>query len=491
MALERPGFDFASRDYDNIRRDLLARAAITVPEWTDRDNSDFAMVLVDMWAYMGDIMHYYIDRAAAEAFLSTATQRESVLAIANLFDYTPRNRTAANGTVYISNSSSSSVSLAAGTMFSGVSETGLLDFYSTSTVSIGASAGSVAVPVREGKQVASEQLTTGSSGQIGQRYTLSQTNVLPSSVRVFVYENGVTPIEWTRVEDINTVASGVNAFSVYVSAANETQVVFGNRLSGRVPPTGTQITATYYTTSGSKGNVAANKITSFKGSAPSGLFVNSSTSATGGTDGETIDSLKISVKSLLKAQNRAVTLQDYVDKAQLVEGVNKAIATWTPNASGGGGGSVTVYALPYIDNYSTGTGASTPVTITVDNVVAAMRTNVVNTLQPQSMLGVTVAAAATITTVPKAVSATVTIEDNYVSSSLKLQIEAAILELFGLENVEFGQDLNPGMVYKAIHAIPGVLYSTVTITGSTPTATQLIRNNSITVTVSGGISTSV
>jgi len=490
MALERPGFDFASRDYDNIRRDLLARAAITVPEWTDRDNSDFAMMMVDMWAYMGDIMHYYIDRAAAEAFLSTATQRESVLAIANLFDYTPRNRTAATATVYVSNSSSSSVSLAAGTSFSAITETGLLEFYSTGTVTIGASAGSVAVPVREGKQIASEQLTTGSSGQIGQRYSLSQVNALPSSVRVYVYENGVTPIEWTRVDDINTVASGVNAFSVYVSASNETQVVFGNRLSGRVPPTGTQIVATYYTTSGSKGNVAANKITSFKGSAPAGLFVSSSTSAIGGTDGETIDSLKVSVKSLLKAQTRAVTLQDYVDKARLIEGVNKAMAKFDADPTNGGG-SVTIYALPYIEGYSTGTGASTPVTITVDNVVGAMRTNIVNTLKDQSMLGVKVLAAATITTVPKAVSATVTIEDNYVSSSVKLQIEAAILNLFGLENIEFGQDLNPGMVYKAIHAIPGVLYSTVTITGSAPTAVQLIRNNSITVTVSGGISTSV
>ena len=102
MALERPGFDFASRDYSNIRRDLLARAERTVPEWTDRDPSDFSMVLVDMWAYMGDILHYYIDRAAGESFLDTATQKESVLALANLFDYKPRNRTAARATVYVS-----------------------------------------------------------------------------------------------------------------------------------------------------------------------------------------------------------------------------------------------------------------------------------------------------------------------------------------------------------------------------------------------------
>ena len=64
MPLNTPGFDFASRDYENIRRDLLIRAERVLPDWTDRDPSDFTMLLVDLWAYMGDIMHYYIDRVS-------------------------------------------------------------------------------------------------------------------------------------------------------------------------------------------------------------------------------------------------------------------------------------------------------------------------------------------------------------------------------------------------------------------------------------------
>ena len=105
MAINTPGFDFASRDYENIRRDLLNRASLIAPEWTDRDPSDFGVLLVDLWAYMGDVLHYYIDRAAGEAFITTATQRESMLALASLFDYKPYSRRASKAVVNLLNNS--------------------------------------------------------------------------------------------------------------------------------------------------------------------------------------------------------------------------------------------------------------------------------------------------------------------------------------------------------------------------------------------------
>jgi hypothetical protein len=57
-------FDYSSRDYSTIKSDLLARASRIAPEWTDRDPSDFGMVLVDLWSQMGDVLHYYVDPPA-------------------------------------------------------------------------------------------------------------------------------------------------------------------------------------------------------------------------------------------------------------------------------------------------------------------------------------------------------------------------------------------------------------------------------------------
>lgn len=94
-----PAFDYTSRDYFSIRQDLLNRASSLIPEWESTDASEFGNVFVDLWAYMGDILHFYVDRAASETFLETATQRESVMAIANLLDYVPASPRAARGSV--------------------------------------------------------------------------------------------------------------------------------------------------------------------------------------------------------------------------------------------------------------------------------------------------------------------------------------------------------------------------------------------------------
>ena len=96
-----PNFDYTSRDYYSIREDLLSRAA-EMPigsNWNTRSTSDFGVMLVDLWAYMGEILHFYVDRAAAETFVSTATQRESLLAFSNLVDYEPIKMNAAEATV--------------------------------------------------------------------------------------------------------------------------------------------------------------------------------------------------------------------------------------------------------------------------------------------------------------------------------------------------------------------------------------------------------
>lgn len=93
-----PAFDYTSRDYLSIRQDLLNRASRIIPEWDGTDGSEFGNVFVDLWAYMGDILHFYVDRAASETFLETATQRESVMAIANLLDYVPASPRASRGT---------------------------------------------------------------------------------------------------------------------------------------------------------------------------------------------------------------------------------------------------------------------------------------------------------------------------------------------------------------------------------------------------------
>lgn len=487
MATNTPGFDFASRDYDNIRRDLLNRAALVAPEWTDRDPADFGVLLVDLWAYMGDVLHYYIDRAAGEAFITTATQRESMLALANLFDYTPYSRRPASAIVYVSNTGSASVSLPAGTGFVGSSEFGNLNFFSEDEVILDAGETNVPVFVTEGSVIEEEVLTNSSSGRPNQRYSLSKLNVVSNDVQVYVYEDGVTATPWNQVVDVAVAATDSSTYSVSVNADNETQVLFGTSLAGRVPPTNAKITATYSITSGADGNIPENKITSFRTSQPTGVAIVSSTSATGGSSGESIDSIKASLRATIKSQDRAVTINDFVDLALRIPNVYRATVAYQPATSGGG--SVTVYGMPYVSNYEAYSSNTIAVTTDVQN-------QIISSIQPLAMLGVTVLAAPSITLVPKNITATIYVDSSYVNNAVKNTVTNALNALFNLGTLEFGEDLQVGDVYKTIHSVEGVLYATLTgvtpiVSGSSPTATQLIRKGSFDLTVTGGIATTI
>jgi hypothetical protein len=115
-----PAIDYTSRDYSAIRSDLLNAIPVRLPNWTSQDPSDFGVVLVELFAYVGDLLNFYIDRIANEVFLSTATQRSSVIKMAELIDYQPIGNQAAstNVTFTIPSGNASAVAIPAGTQVS-------------------------------------------------------------------------------------------------------------------------------------------------------------------------------------------------------------------------------------------------------------------------------------------------------------------------------------------------------------------------------------
>ncbi len=211
-------FDYTNRDYASIREDLLSRASETIPEWTSREATDFGMVFVDLWAYLGDTLHYYLDRVAQEAFLETATQRSSVLALASLLDYKAQGVSNATTVIYINPSESictdeNPVLIPRNTRFVGKSPYDNSDviFLSQSPIAINVSGtnvpnyvtysksgGNIRVPLTEG-EVYTESYTSinGSNQQI----ILNQPNVVGRSITVTVNEGpGGSSVSYSQIE---------------------------------------------------------------------------------------------------------------------------------------------------------------------------------------------------------------------------------------------------------------------------------------------------
>jgi Baseplate J-like protein len=83
-----PVIDYLSRDYAGLRQLLLDRLTTVAPAWTDRNAADTGVTVVEIFAYLGDLLAAAQDAVSAEAYLGTARRRVSVARHARLLDYT-------------------------------------------------------------------------------------------------------------------------------------------------------------------------------------------------------------------------------------------------------------------------------------------------------------------------------------------------------------------------------------------------------------------
>lgn len=451
-----PSIDYTSRDYASILSDMTALIPNFSPNWTNRDPSDPGMTLVELFAYMGDILNYYIDVAANEAFITTATQRQSVLNIASLLGYVPTESTASTVKLTFQNSTGSPITVPALTQVATAlvanSTSTQVIFETNSAVTVpaqsGSTPGSATVQATQGVTVYNEIIGT-SDGSPYQTYQLANGSVISGSIQITV-----SSVQYQEVPYLIDSSGYAPVYTATTNASNVTYIQFGDGISGRIPPNGIQIYATYRIGGGVVGNVATGTIKYIthwpSGSTPAGLSVlNQDISiagdgaATGGADPESTDSIRINAPLSIRAINRAVSLSDYAYLAVQVTGVSKAQANASVYSS------VTLYIAPAGDP-GVASDNSTPTTV-FNNLVPVV----------QSYLTDKAPASATITfQPPKYVGAyiivSLTVLPQYSQSSVIANVTSAINNLFNIDNVVFGDTIYPADVHSTISTVDGI-----------------------------------
>ena len=342
--------DYTSRDFAALKADLVDLIKErTNTTWDPTDYSDLGNVLVETFAYMGDIMSHYLDRIANETTIDTAIQRKTLLSFAKLYDYVISGPTPATVNVTFTNISNNTLDIPAGTQvmaplsFGEYSE---VYFETTTSATAIVPGASITLPCQEGKTVNTDKpdlidstfnialpANLGTSdGRATQAFTVPETGIVNPSITVYVGQ-GVAFGNWTYVD--NLFESGPND-KVFTTTPNEdgtVDIVFGDNVNGSIPPSGQLISATYKVSVGSAGNIKSLSITEltfFPGNLDpqitSYFTVSNSSPASGGTDGDTLVNIKNKIKAAVSTRRRAVTLEDFSYLATLAEGVGKASA---------------------------------------------------------------------------------------------------------------------------------------------------------------------
>src|SRR3954470_2436654 len=65
--------------------------------WQEGTATDYATMLIELWAYLADVLTFYQERIANESYLGTAALRSSLLELVTLIDYKPKPGSSASG----------------------------------------------------------------------------------------------------------------------------------------------------------------------------------------------------------------------------------------------------------------------------------------------------------------------------------------------------------------------------------------------------------
>lgn len=311
---------YITRSYQQIKANVLAGITSVLPEMTDHTETNPFVAILDVWAGITEQLGYYIDNAAREALLITARLFKSAALHADSYDYRIRGIIPAsvNLTFYFDTPVPSNVTIPAGTE---VRTAQGVPFYTTTTVVILATTTQITVGAIQKVPVVGAAIGT-SDGLINQKFPIA-ANIVDNSISVLVNITPYTPVE--------TFAYYTDTDTVFVAGLNRNGLMelrFGDNINGIVPPVGNAITATYYTSVGSVGNVGANTITNIIPAiaVPIGFILKCTNSikASGGVDAEDLETIRKNVPLMVRTLLRAVTYSDYKYIALLAGGVAKA-----------------------------------------------------------------------------------------------------------------------------------------------------------------------
>lgn len=473
--------DYTSRDYYSIRQQLIDRikSNINSPsspiQWSGTDPSDFGVALVEAFAYMGDIINYYVDRVANETYILTASQRRSVMNIAKSYGYIPSGYRPATVDLKFTNTGSSTVTIPQGSQVSGELVDGnnitTIVFTTDTDVTIAGNSNQT-ITGTQGRManleigndpIYGEQLGI-SDGNSGQVFKLGTSPVVTSTIQVFV-EVGTTGsyTEWTQVVHTADYGPTDTVYAVDTDENDNVYILFGDGISGAVPVNGAVLKANYLIGGGAVGNITTSQINTIK--AVPGLTANQVTALNSymqvtntsvgvdGADPESTDSIRYNAPFALTALNRAVSIGDYSSLSLKAPNVGKA------NAIAEDRNSVTIYASPTqssttTDFYPGYTGdPSSGGTLT--SGWYEMQGNIQDYLADKAMVGVTVTVSPpTYTNVHAYIQYTTL--PQYNSTKVGKAILSSLINGYSYQNTSFGQIITPEELEFNLRQVEGV-----------------------------------
>jgi len=285
--------------------------------------------ILDVLAYNTHLNGLIANLAINESFLNSSQLRSSVVSHAENLGYSPKSKTAAEATVNLSldttDTATAVVTIDKFATFTGVAEGVTFTFQTledVSAVNDGAGnfsfqtgAGSTSIPITEGS-VITKTFIVGETTE-DQVYVIPDPNLDTKTLAVEVFDTVTSSTSNTHnnINDSVRIDADSRVFIVRETPNGFFEVLFSDgKVLGKAPEAGNKIEIKYISSNGADANdistFEAESVVSVSGVNYS-LAVTTVSNSAGGSDKETIQSIKFNAPNNFTSQQRMVTSEDY------------------------------------------------------------------------------------------------------------------------------------------------------------------------------------
>ena len=316
MAVNTKRLSVTEFDFDEVKDNLKVFLSGQT-EFTDYDFEGSGMnAMLDVLAYNTHYLGFNANMLANEMFLDSASLRSSVVSHAKTLGYIPNSARAAVATVNVvlNTSSLTSATMAAGTVFKSTVDGTDYQFVTSDSITastVGSSIPFLLVKIYEGTFVTTRY--TVDSTDADQRFLVPNRRADTSTLKVVVQNSSSdnTTTTFTQATDITQVTDSSNAYFLQEVENGKFEVYFGDGVIGTALSDGNIVILTYVVSN----TTAANSASIFKNSASIANVTDVSVEvvdvANGGSEPETITSIKYNAPLDYASQGRCVTTEDY------------------------------------------------------------------------------------------------------------------------------------------------------------------------------------
>lgn len=323
---------YAGLDFDTHEDEILARLQIKFASvFNDFAVSSLGIMLVDIFSFGLDTLSFYLDRRATDNFMVTARTRASAARLARQLGYRPGPASASSVDMNVSLGAVYPFPITVPVGFQFTGPNGLV-FEAQESVTF--PPGDLTIKTLTASEGKTLTVTFFSNVDANQVFDIGN---VPTGQ--FIVGKGTTGqsrtvvtvdgADWVEQEFLQF--GDTEQFEMgYVDTPPT--IRFGDGIAGKIPANGAEIQVSYFASTGINGAATAGTIT--KATSPLvvsfqqiNLVINNPQGTSGGSDPESLSSIKANAPAVFKSRNVNVTLEDYESRSQsFVDPVFGAIA---------------------------------------------------------------------------------------------------------------------------------------------------------------------